>query len=491
MTQKHTVHLHPQEEYFRKGAGRLLDLTPETVARLLRRGGEYADIFYEHTVHHRLCYRQSQRGSNYRPDAPVEERKVVEGTGLRVMAGDQTGFASCRHLSRQALYEAAEEAAEKVDGSSSPAPPAVPASDLPERQLLPTDTGDMIACPEKITLLQVAADAAFSVDSDVVAVEAEYYDRTRCILVCTSEGRVTADATVLMGMRVVVHLLVDGQRVTAYAVDGNTSGFGYFFKHQPEETACLAVTRARNLARGKRIEPGEMPVVIAGGWGGVWLHESVGHLLEADVASGPDGFAGRIGERIAAAGVTLVDDATYPGGRGTAAFDDEGTPAQATLLVDDGVLCTTLTDRMHAALCGQPATGNGRRQDYMHVPMPRMTNLLLQPGQANPEDLIAEVKKGLFVRTVGHGRTVPDTKNFSFDVLDGNLIENGRLGATVKGVRVNGSGPETLRRITGIGRDFLLEPARGTCEKKGQVVPVSVGMPTVLIDGLTVVDGEA
>ncbi|MDX1548539.1 MAG: TldD/PmbA family protein, partial [Rhodothermales bacterium] len=235
------------------------------------------------------------------------------------------------------------------------------------------------------------------------------------------------------------------------------------------------------------VAPGAGPVVLAAGWGGVWLHEAVGHLLEADVLAGSP-LAGRLGTRVAIPDVTLVDDPTHPDGRATYAFDDEGVPATRTTLIDGGVLRAALTDRRHAS--STPSTGNGRRQDYRHRPFPRMSNLLLLGGTASPEDLLAGVQEGLYVTAVGHGVVRPGI-GFAVDVLDGFRIERGRLGAPVAGVRLIGSGPGMLAVLDGIGTDFRLDPARGVCEKQGQVVPVSVGMPAVRVRAMQAVPVDA
>lgn len=352
---------------------------------------------------------------------------------------------------------------------------------------LPADAPEAIADTEKEALLQEAVDAAFALDERVQAVKASYQDRTRRTLVATSDGRLRAQATMLMGLRVAVTLTGEQQTVTTHAMTGGAVGFGHFFEHRPQHIARQAVEQAQRLVTAQPVQAGIMPVVLAGGWGGVWLHEAVGHWLEADTMSnGTSPFAGRIGQTIALPGVHLVDDATLPGGRGTYAFDDEGTTAQRTTLIENGVLRSVLTDRQHAHQMNRPATGNGRRQDYRHPPVPRMTNLLLLEGDADLEDLLAEVKDGLYVTAIGHGRVQPGA-GVAFDVLEGYRIEQGRLTTPVADVRIQAQETEVLKAIGGIGRTVHIDHARGVCQKARQVVPVSVGMPPVLIRAMQVV----
>ena len=351
---------------------------------------------------------------------------------------------------------------------------------------LPADAPEAITDGEKEALLQEAADAALALDERVQEVNASYQDRTRRALVATSDGLLRAQASVLVGLRIAVTLKGQARTITTHAMTGGAVGFGHFFQHRPQEVARQAVEQAQRLMTAQPVQAGSMPVVLAEGWGGVWLHEAVGHWLEADtIANGTSPFMGKVGQRIAPAGVHLVDDATLLGGRGTYACDDEGVLAQRTTLVEDGVLHNVLTDRRHAHQMNRPATGNGRRQDYRYPPLPRMTNLLLLGGDADLDDLLAEVKDGLYVTAIGHGRVQPG-EGLAFDVLAGYRIEHGRLTTPVTDVRILAKESDVLQDIVGIGRTLNVDHARGICKKAGQVVPVSVGMPPVLIRGVQV-----
>ncbi len=468
---------------------RLAGDAPRLLDRLLRTGGWYADLFYEYTAHYRLKLRQQARHAAVDPPIQEKERQIVEGVGLRVLGEKKVGFSATDALSSSALVAAAEAAAAELGpvGAARTASLLTTPSLHPE---LPADAPDTIAASEKAALVRAAAEAAFSLDARIRCVEVAYHDQVRRIAVATSEGALRTRASTILGLRVEVTLATDAGPVTAHAVAGGADGFGHFFEHPPEELAREAVERACRLAEARPLDAGTMPVVLAGGWGGVWLHEAIGHLLEADiVASGASRFAGCLGRPVAAPTVTLVDDATWPGGRGSYAFDDEATPSGRTTLIEKGRLHGFLTDRRFARERGLPCTGNARRQDYRHAPLPRMTNLLLLGGTTDPADLIAEVADGLYVSVVGHGVVRPG-QGFAFDVLEGYRIEHGRLTAPVTGARLVGVGPEVLGNLVGLGRDVQVDTARGLCEKAGQVVPVSVGMPTVLVRAMEVETGQ-
>lgn len=466
---------------FRKAGARLLELGPELMARLLRTGGAYADIFYEYTVQHHYAWKQTQRR---RRPSRSSRREVMEGVGFRTTTWTDTGFSTTRMLGRRALYDAADVAAAILPGGTPPTDTHSTWKDLPEGRL----AEPAAESPEVNEILQAAVDAALSLGDGVTEAGAEYYDRTRYRLVLTSEGRTAPDARLLSGLRVTVHYRRDGKDVRAEALRGGAGSVDYLFQELPEQTAKAAVEQAIRLADKRKPAPGTYPVIFEGGWGGVWLHEAAGHLLEADVASTRSGL--EPGATVAAEGVTIVDDATLPGGRGSAAFDDEGHPTSRTCLVNNGKVEQHLLDRWHASRMGRTSTGNGRRQDYRFSPLPRMSNLLLLGGQDNPQDLVASVRDGIYVMQVGKGRIHPGHNRLSLEVIEGRRIENGRLTETLGDFWISGLVPDLLRDIRGIGTDFRIDHARGVCEKSGQTVPVSIGAPSVLISSLTVPDSE-
>ncbi len=469
----------PPNASFRTHIARLTDDAPRLLSR-----GRYADLFYEHTTHHRVAWRQQVRRGVVASPVQEHERHRVEGVGIRVLGDEKVGFAATDDLAIEALGAAAGEAAQL--GRAGPSRKALPITTESIHLDLPPDAPDAIAESEKTALMQAAAGAAFSLDDRVRSVSVAYHDRVRRVVVATSDGVLRAAASMMLGLRLDVTLATDEGPVTAYAVSGGACGFGYFFDHPSEHLAREAVERARRRIGAQPPPAGTMPVVLAAGWNGVWLHEAAGHFLEADlVASGGSPWAGCLGRAVAAEAVTLIDDATLAGGRGTHAFDDEATPAARTTLLENGVLRGFLTDRCTAEALALPRTGNARRQDYRHVPLPRMTNLLLLPGDTDTASLIAGVDDGLFVQAVGQGMAQPGG-GFAFDVLEGCRIERGRLGAPVAGGRIIGAGPDVLNAVIGVGRDLQVDTARGVCKKAGQVVPVSVGMPAVLIGAMEV-----
>jgi len=479
----------PDAVSFPDQVAHLATLAPALLSRALRTGGRYGDLFYERTIHHRVTWRQQAHPAKTEPPRHDQRGWRVEGVGFHVLGAAAAGFAATATLAPDDLAATAEAASAQL-GQAAAARKAASLRALSMGRSAPFDAPDAVSLLEKAALVQAAAEAALSLDACVSRVEVAYQDRMRRALIATSEGALRAVVSMLFGLRVEVVLAVGSDTVRGCAETGGAGGFGQAFAYPPEAVARAAVEQARRLVDARPLRPGTMPVVLAGGWGGVWLHEAVGHLLEADtLSSGEAPFAGRRDEVVASPAVTLYDDATLPGGRGTQAFDDEGTPAARTTLIEDGVLRHYLTDGRTAHQLGLPRTGNARRQDYRHPPLPRMTNLLLAAGNAAPGDLIAGVADGLYVAAVGRGRVAPDGR-FAFDVLEGYRIEHGRCTTPVTGLRIVGRGPEVLGNVVGIGRDLQVETARGLCEKAGQVVPVSLGMPTVLIRAMQVERGS-
>ena len=458
----------------------LLDAAPEVLRAALRRGGWFADVFAEASLHHKG---RLVRGSALRsaPTAAVC-RTAVTGASVRVLTDEAAHLAIAAGPDAAAVRAAGEQAARRVVQTGTAEFTDVQAVTAPVRSgALPLDAPDQISDIEKRALLEAAADAALGLDARVRRVEVVYRDRVRRTLVASSAGDACEHATMEVGLRVVVTL--DAPYVLGVATCGGRVGFGHFFAHPPEQLARQAVGQALRLREARPMPSGEMPVVLAAGWGGAWLHEAVGHAMEADV--GLEAGEGVRCERIAPPAVTLVDDPQAPGGRVAYACDDEATPAQRTVLIDAGYHVGWLTDRQMAQRYGLATTGHGRRQDYRFAPLPRMTNLALLPGTAGDEALVREAGNGLYVQAFGGGRAYPDG-SFVLDIHEGTRIENGRLTHPVVGVRLVGHGLESLRHLIGIGRTTKVETARGLCEKAGQVVPVSVAMPTVLIRSLKV-----
>lgn len=459
----------------------------------LRTGGIYADLFAEQTAVNRLSIFQRQRsGLIGVPDHKRQERSWY-GAGVHVFNDQKEGYAATDKTDGHSLIQSASLAAGQIEGTSSTrCRPVIintalqGESDFP---MVPGDGPDNIHDSEKKALVRSVVESAFSLDDRVTRVKAVLEETARCIMVATSDGTLITEKSRLIGLRITVNLTVEGREIAATTMAGGKYGFGYFSTHPPEFFARETVQRAKAIsACDTRIRlEGRFPVVIAGGWGGVWLHEAVGHMLEADMLyRQSSAIDARIGDKITASNLTLVDDPTLPGGRGSIAFDDEGAPSRRTTLIKNGRLCGFLTDRRFSRLLQLPHTGHGRRQDYRSAPLPRMTNLLLQPGNDDPECFVADVRKGIFVKTIGHGMVLPDHKSFTFDILEGYFIENGCLSTPVSGFTVAGNISEMLARIVGIGNDFLVDTGRGVCEKAGQTIPISIGMPTMYISEFNV-----
>ncbi len=308
------------------------------------------------------------------------------------------------------------------------------------------------------------------------------------VLVMRSDGVMAADVRPLVRLNVTVIVEQNGRRETGSSGGGGRADYGYFL------TEDRALSYAREAVRQALVNleaapapAGTMQVVLGPGWPGILLHEAIGHGLEGDFnRKGTSAFAGRLGEKIAAETCTVVDDGTLAGRRGSLNVDDEGTPTQNTVLIERGVLRGYILDRMNARLMGMAPTGNGRRESYAHLPMPRMTNTYMLAGETPPEEIMASVKKGLYAVNFGGGQVDITSGKFVFSASEAYLIENGRIGRPVRGATIIGNGPDVLKRVAMVGNDLALDTGVGTCDKDGQSVPVGVGQPTLRIDGMTV-----
>jgi TldD protein len=291
----------------------------------------------------------------------------------------------------------------------------------------------------------------------------------------------------LSRVSVTVILEEDGRREQGSSGGGGRFDYGYFTDAVLADYAEKAVHQARVNLAATPAPAGEMTVVLGSGWPGILLHEAIGHGLEGDFnRKGSSAFSGRVGERVAAKGVTVIDDGTIPDRRGSLSIDDEGNPTQRTVLIEDGILVAYLQDSLNARLMGVALTGNGRRESFAHVPLPRMTNTTMMAGDKDPAEIIASVKKGLYAANFGGGQVDITSGKFVFSAAEAYLIENGKITRPVRGATLIGNGPDVLTRVTMIGNDLALDPGVGTCGKEGQSVPVGVGQPTVKIEGLTV-----
>ncbi|HEY3797874.1 MAG TPA: metalloprotease TldD [Caulobacteraceae bacterium] len=410
----------------------------------------------------------------------------TEGFGLRVVAGETAGYAHASEISEAAIARAAKSAALAKRGYSGVAAEGPRATNA---KLYGED--DPLAAPgfsEKVALLQEIDAFARAKDSRVAQVLCSLAGERRIIEIVRADGRLIRDVRPLVRVNVQITVEKDGRRENGMSGAGGRASFEAWispdkWQGQVDEALRQALVNLEAVA----CPAGEMDVVLGAGWNGVLLHEAVGHGLEGDFnRKGTSAFSGRVGERVAAPGVTVFDDGTLPGRRGSLTVDDEGTPTERTILIEDGVLVGYMHDRQSARLMGLEATGNARRQSYAHMPMPRMTNTGMLGGNDKLDDMIASTKRGLYCATLGGGQVDITNGKFVFQCTEAYLIEDGKVTAPVKGASLIGDGPSALTRVTMIGDDFAFDPGIGVCGKNGQGVPVGVGQPSLKITGLTV-----
>jgi TldD protein len=411
---------------------------------------------------------------------------ATEGFGLRVVAGETAGYAHASEISEAAIARAGRSAALAKRGYSGVAaegPRPTNAKFYGEENPL-----DSPGFSDKVALLQEIDAWARARDPRVVQVMASLAGERRTIEILRADGRLIRDVRPLARINVQITVEGEGRRENGYTGSGGRAGFETWITEENWQGAVDEALRQAlvNLA-AVPCPAGEMDVVLGPGWNGVLLHEAVGHGLEGDFnRKGTSAFSGRIGERVAAPGVTVFDDGTVLGRRGSLTVDDEGTPTERTILIEDGILVGYMHDRMSARLMGMTATGNGRRQSYAHMPMPRMTNTGMLGGDTPREEMVASTKRGLYCANFGGGQVDITNGKFVFQCTEAYLIEDGKISAPVKGATLIGDGPSALTRVTMIGDDFGFDPGIGACGKSGQSVPVGVGQPSLKITGLTV-----
>jgi len=411
---------------------------------------------------------------------------IEQGVGVRAMSGEKTGFAYSDEILLPAL-EQASIAARAIARAGQQG--AVQAWSRPTaRALYPAlDPLPSMSDADKVALLQGIDQQVREIDNRVIQVMASLAGVHEVVLVVASDGTLSADVRPLVRLNVAV-ICEDGERrEQGYSGGGGRSGYEYFTPDRVREYCCEAVRQATVNLEAVAAPAGSMNVVLGPGWPGVLLHEAIGHGLEGDFnRKGTSAFSGRIGEKVASELCTVVDDGTLEGRRGSLSVDDEGTPTQCTTLIENGVLKGYLQDKLNARLMGVTCTGNGRRESFAHLPMPRMTNTYMLPGPHDPGEIIASVDKGLYAKNFGGGQVDITSGKFVFSASEAYLIENGRLTHPVKGATLIGDGPDVLTRVSMVGTDLELDTGVGVCGKDGQSVPVGVGQPTLRVDGLTV-----
>jgi TldD protein len=439
---------------------------------------DYADLYFQ--------YARSEAWSLEEGIVKSGSFNIDQGVGVRAVSGEKTAFAYSDEISLPALQGAAQAtraiSAAGADGSM-PNMAQRSASAL----YVPHDPIPSLADADKVKLLERLEKFARDLDSRVAEVMAHVAGTWEVVLVARSDGHMAADVRPLVRVSITVIMVDGGKREQGYSGGGGRYDYGYFTDERLRQYAREAVHQASVNLAAKPAPAGSMTVVLGAGWPGILLHEAIGHGLEGDFnRKGSSAFSGRVGQRVAAKGVTVVDDGTIADRRGSLSIDDEGNPTQRTVLIEDGILRGYLQDSLNARLMGVESTGNGRRESFAHLPIPRMTNTYMLNGDKSPEEIIRSVKKGLYAANFGGGQVDITSGKFVFSTAEAYLIENGRITTPVKGATLIGNGPDVLKRVSMIGNDMRLDPGVGTCGKEGQSVPVGVGQPTLRIDGLTV-----
>jgi TldD protein len=439
---------------------------------------DYADLYFQ--------YSRAESWSLEEGIVKSGSFSIDQGVGVRAVCGEKTAFAYSDDISMNALESAAQatRAIARQGGKQS-----VPMLKQGSRRdiYLPHDPIASLKDANKVALLEKIEGYARALDPRVVQVMAGLAGEYEVVMVARSDGLINADIRPLVRLSIQVIIESNGKREQGSAGGGGRFDYGYFDDAMLRKYAAQAVHQAVVNLDARPAPAGNMTVVLGNGWPGILLHEAIGHGLEGDFnRKGSSAFSGRIGERVAAEGVTVVDDGTIAKRRGSLQMDDEGNATQCTTLIENGILKGYLQDSLNARLMGVAVTGNARRESYAHIPMPRMTNTYMLNGNKDPKEIIASVKHGLYAVNFGGGQVDITSGKFVFSTAEAYMIEDGIITHPVKGATLIGNGPDALTRVSMIGNDMALDSGVGTCGKEGQSVPVGVGQPTVRIDGLTV-----
>jgi TldD protein len=450
------------------------------MGQLMSGSVDYGDLYFQYSRHESWSLEEGKVKSG--------SHSIEQGVGVRAVAGEKTGFAYSDEIMLPALLEAAGAARAIVQQGAQGRVPAAFRGEAGRQLYRPDDPLASLPDDAKVKLLERVEQAARAQDPRVKQVMASLASTHDVVLVVRSDGVIAGDVRPLVRLNVTVIVEQDGRRESGSAGGGGRYAYDYF--NQEERALSYAREAVRQaLVNLEAVEApaGTMAVVLGPGWPGILLHEAIGHGLEGDFnRKGTSAFAGRVGERVASEQCTVVDDGTIPDRRGSLNVDDEGTTTQKTVLIENGILKGYMQDTLNARLMGVAPTGNGRRESYAHLPMPRMTNTYMLPGKFDPQEIIASVDKGLYAVNFGGGQVDITSGKFVFSASEAYLIENGKITRPVKGATLIGNGPDVLTRVSMVGSDLQLDPGVGTCGKEGQSVPVGVGQPTLRIDGLTV-----
>ncbi len=451
------------------------------LGRVKVRDVDYADLYFESCVSESVSMEESL--------VKRATKNVSQGVGVRATAGEKTGFAYSDELTKTALELAADTARYIANSPSGADAVPVPVRQRPTRDLYPIERAQAeVATADRVSLLNAIDAEARRYDPRIKNVMASFNTEYKVVVVATSDGTLIGDVQPLSRLQVTCIAEENGQRQSGSFGGGGRVGFEFY--HEGDRYLRFAREAAReailNLS-AVEAPAGVMPVVLGGGWPGILLHEAIGHGLEADFnRKKTSAFSHLLGKRVASDVCTIVDDGTLPGRRGSLNMDDEGTPTGRTVLIERGILRGYITDKLNARLMGIPVTGNGRRESYQSVVLPRMTNTFMLAGTSDPEEIIRSVDRGLYAVSFGGGQVDITNGKFVFSASEAYLIEGGKVTRPVKGATLIGSGPEILTKVSMVGHDLKLDEGIGTCGKEGQSVPVGVGLPTIRIDEITV-----
>ena len=459
--------------------GLSLERLPALLGELAGPGIDAADLYF-----------QSQVAESWLlEDGIVKEGSfhLDQGVGVRAQSGEKTGFAYSNSIEEHALRQAIG-AARSIARAGQQGRVHTPAVQVPARLYGADNPLEVLGRAEKVELLKRIDRATRALDPRVSRVTVSLAGTWEQVLVAAADGSLGADVRPLVRFNVSVIVEQNGRRERGAHGGGGRTDYRYFLEHdRAMDYAREAVRQALLNLEAVPAPAGSLPVVLGNGWSGVLLHEAVGHGLEGDFnRKGSSAYSGRVGQPVASKLCTIVDDGTLPGRRGSLSLDDEGTPTQCTTLIENGVLRGYMQDKLNARLMGVAPTGNGRRESYAHLPMPRMTNTYMLAGESEPEEIIRSVKRGLYCASLGGGQVDITSGKFVFSTSEAYLIEDGKITTPVKGATLIGNGPEAMSRVSMVGNDLALDSGVGTCGKDGQSVPVGVGQPTLKIEAMTV-----
>ncbi|NUM80375.1 metalloprotease TldD [bacterium] len=444
----------------------------------LERGGEYADAYIERRTTTYITLAQGRIN--------VVRKGVRQGIGIRVMYGEQTGYAYSDDFDLKKIETAAKLAA-RIAADSKFYPFVQLRQQVSRKHFHVAIDPEKTEIKKKLAWIQSADESARAADSRIEEVNCTYAEEFKELVIANSDGVLQRDEQNLFSFHVLSLAVVESQRTTGYATGGGRYGTDFFKRRSPATIGREASEQAIRKLKAIDAPAGLHTVVIHRGWGGVLIHEAVGHGLEGDFnRRGTSVYSGRVGQKVASELVTIIDDGTIPFYRGSLNIDDEGTPTNRNVLIEKGVLKGYMTDRLNARLMKTVPSGNGRREDFTQIPMPRMTNTFIDRGDHDPEEIVRSVKKGIFAKSLGGGQVDITNGNFVFEIQEGYLIEDGKITAPIRSANLIGNGPDVMNKITAVGNDLEIETGTGTCGKDGQHIPVGVGQPTIKINEMTV-----